>query len=277
MNHFENHWFNHDRSFQGSRIQVAKNQTTHSFYYVCHPSPKIFSGTPKADLVSIVRPPAPSKVTRSRVMSAQKEHLQYKTTILFIPKSRLLLQDRDFLIVWTLVLFFHATIIYSISGMWLQKFAQALSVELRPKNTWSTGTLNTTPAKSPAPRWTFKQALCQRLKSQTLDWASCLEKWYLFQERCFPTPLLTWWQSWAATLVLLLVSPLCTSSTQSTWFGNKLRTGGSRVWIVCVQFIMIIDTDDKLDLKIHARDWNIIQLFQWNKVALTLSNLGKII
>ena len=152
--------------------------------------------------------------------------------------------------------------IYSISGMWLQKFAQALSVELQPKNTWSTGTLNTTPAKSPAPRWTFKQALCQKLRSQTLDWASCLEKWYLFQERCFPTPLLTWWQSWAATLVLLLVSPLCTSSSQSTWFGNKLRTGGSRVWIACVQ-LMIIDTNDKLDLKIRARDWN--------KVALTLS------
>ena len=50
---------------------------------------------------------------------------------------------------------FHATIIYSISGTWLQKFAQALSVELRPKNTWSTDTLNTTPAKSPAPRWTL--------------------------------------------------------------------------------------------------------------------------
>ena len=62
-------------SVQGSRIQVAKNQTSHSFYSVCHLSPKVFSGTPKADLVSIVWPPAPSKVKRSRVMSAPKKSI----------------------------------------------------------------------------------------------------------------------------------------------------------------------------------------------------------
>ena len=172
-------------------------KSSFSFFLLCMPPvAKSFQWHPKSwpGVNSLASSSFQSQTKQSNVR-AQKEHLQYKTTILLIPKSRLLLQDRDFLIVWTLVLFFHATIIYSISGMWLQKFAQALSVELRPKNTWSTDTLNTTPAKSPAPKWTFKQALCQKLKSQTLDWASCLEKWYLFQERCSPTPPSTWWQS----------------------------------------------------------------------------------
>ena len=100
---------------------------------------------------------------------------------------------------------------------------------------WLTDTLDTKPATSHAPTWTFGPILCQNRRWGSLNSASCLVRQFQCQGRSSPTPCSTWSQRLAATSVSPLDSPWCTFSCRSGCFGNKFCTGpGQKMRVVCL-------------------------------------------